>query len=596
MPRRISKWLAAALLATTAPLSAPSVAQAAGDMRGLVIGIDSYKHVPALRGAVADARDVADSLKGAGVKDVTVLLNDAVSRKSVLAAFETLADKTRTDDLVFITLAGHGAQEPERVRGSEPDGMDEVFLLHSFDPKNANGASEKILDKEFNHYIKKIEGLGGRVIFVADTCSGGGLARDVDPRGGDLVYRAVRYQPIKDNLVSVADRKDSFSSTADFQRSLFLAAVDKRSRVPEFKIPGAGYRGALSYAFSRGLDGGADMDGDGKVTAAEMFAYVRQVAHQLSDHRQVVVLESPGAADPGKYVVAEKTRGISVRPTGAAVQPQQQDSGGGLVISPAGIPNDQQAASSAPSTPPQPPLTPPSNYGGASTSPPPPPFVRPQGGGAPPRQQTVGNLVKIAALDGKTSYFAGLSQQVAAIPVTPDASPDLVWDPRTRDVLSGPDIIARDVDPAGLPGVVERTLALSWLKQRATRASQAIRLMPGDQIHRKGTRIEVEVSQLDKRFLVLFNLSGNGAVQLLYPLGSDPPQRTTPNYNVEFQVREPFGSDEIIAVTSNQRLVELERLLAQSARHVNPDRLAEVMTRAEPQGVRIGYVGLFTSP
>ena len=115
-------------------------------------------------------------------------------------------------------------------------------------------------------------------------------------------------------------------------------------------------------------------------------------------------------------------------------------------------------------------------------------------------------------------------------------------------------------------------------------------------MHSKGTRIEINVEQLTNRFLVLFNISGSGNVQLLYPLGSDAPQRTDPLYSVEFQVREPFGADHIVAITASGRLGELERLLKASGRRLSADRLAEVINRSDVQGVRVGYVGLYTSP
>ena len=44
------------------------------------------------------------------------------------------------------------------------------------------GSRQRIIGTEFNHFIKQFEERGARVLFVADTCHGGGLTRDVDPR------------------------------------------------------------------------------------------------------------------------------------------------------------------------------------------------------------------------------------------------------------------------------------------------------------------------------------------------------------------------------------------------------------------------------
>ncbi len=564
-----------------AALSLALVFQASGGWaasRALVVGIDHYRHMPALRGAVADARDIEQALRGIGVADVRLLLEGEANRKAMLAAFEALAGATRAGDTVFIAIAGLGAQEPERARGSQPDATEEVFLLQTFDPKNPDGASEKILGREFNFYIHKIEAAGGRAVFVADACSGGGLARGVDPRGAEPIYRCVAYTPVEDRLVSVAGRADSFPSTSDFRRSLVLAAADKHSRVAEVKIPGAGYRGGLSYAFARALEGAADLKGDGRLTVGALYDYIKQIAHQMSDQRQIVVLEGPSREDAGRDVVVELTRGIAIRPVESGTGKD-----GGLTISPV----DQPLEAAPPANRPiadAPPV---------AGRPNPDALAAPRPGLRPPAGR---DTIKVAALNGQNGLLADLQRKSPVTLVAPNANPDLVWDPRTNDVLEGADVIARNIAASELPGVVERTIALDRLKQRAARGAQAIRLLPSDELHTKGTRIEIEVEQLTDRYLVLFNLSGNGNVQLLYPLGSDPPKRSDPKYGVEFQVREPYGADLIIAITANQRLTELERLLRQSSRQISPERLSDVLSREESQGLRVGFVGLFTTP
>ena len=82
---------------------------------------------------------------------------------------------------MIITLAGHGAQEPERVSGTQPDGVENVFLLPGFENTPA-GSQERILGAEFNHFIRQFEQRGAHVLFVADACFGGGMTRDIDPR------------------------------------------------------------------------------------------------------------------------------------------------------------------------------------------------------------------------------------------------------------------------------------------------------------------------------------------------------------------------------------------------------------------------------
>ena len=53
------------------------------------------------------------------------------------------------------------------------------FSLPGFQVSPA-GSLERIFGSEFNHLIKQIELRGARVLFVADTCYGGGMVREVD--------------------------------------------------------------------------------------------------------------------------------------------------------------------------------------------------------------------------------------------------------------------------------------------------------------------------------------------------------------------------------------------------------------------------------
>src|SRR5438067_2599145 len=133
--------------------------------------------------------------------------------------FCRLGARTRPNDLVVLSIAGHGTQEPERVKGSEPDGMDNVFLLPGFEP-TALGSQQRILGKEFNHFIKQLELRGARVLFVADTCHGGGMAREIDPRAEEMSFRQVpSYRLTADTLQPVTTAGDLYTTELDFDRT-----------------------------------------------------------------------------------------------------------------------------------------------------------------------------------------------------------------------------------------------------------------------------------------------------------------------------------------------------------------------------------------
>ena len=84
----------------------------------LVVGIDDYRHIPRLDGAVNDARDVADALRGIGAEVVT-LTDGAATREAILREWRRLATSVGEGDRLVVTFAGHGSNEPEHWPGSE---------------------------------------------------------------------------------------------------------------------------------------------------------------------------------------------------------------------------------------------------------------------------------------------------------------------------------------------------------------------------------------------------------------------------------------------------------------------------------------------
>lgn len=554
-----------------AALALAPVAAAAAETRAIIIGVDAYRHVPQLRGAAADARDIESALRRRGVTQVQSMLDGAVNRAAVLRAFDTTLAHALAGDTIFLSLAGHGAQEPERIKGSQPDGADAIFLLPDFDPRDPKASGEKILHTEFNHYIKAFEDKGARIVFVADACSGGGLAREVDPRAGSVTYRSVVYTPIADNLEPVSTRAEAMLSPIDFKRSIFLAAVDKQSKAPEIKIPGAGYRGALSYAVARALEGAADANGDGLITTDEIFAYVRQFTYQLTDERQKIVAAHPDGVDASRDVVARLDRGVSVQPVGAAPvaddESPAEPSSGGLTITP---------------------LTPKSMAIAPGQIPVPAgrPFA------APP---TPKEPIRLALRGGATERGAAAGARTPFVIVGVDANPDVVWDAATRDVIAGGDVIAHNIDGKELDAIVDRAATVRWLKMLAGKGPQPIRVSPNDRLHRKGEHVEIAVGGVSGRNLVLFNLAGDGALQLLYPLGSDPPVIQSSEYRVSLVAREPLGADQIVAITSRQRMPQLEQSLRQLDRLRNPAKIIDILSQHVAGDALVGTVGIFTA-
>jgi Caspase domain len=549
MPALIPRLcLLAAILATT-PLAASTLDSLrlqnpdGGAVRSLIIGIDVYQHVRQLKGAVADALDIEKSLRSMGISDVTTLINAGASRENIMQAIKDLVQRTGPNDLIVLSIAGHGAQEPETVKGSEPDGIENVFLLPGFE-LTARGSKQRILGSEFNHFIRQFESRGAKVLFVADTCHGGGLAREIDPRAEEMSFRQVpTYTLLVDALKPVTDDQESLTDL-DLDKTTFLAAVDRNTKAPEIRIPGIdGFRGALSYAVARAFEGNADDNHDGKVTLKELFANVRQVVYQLSDQRQNIVTKTSPGRPIDRDVVYQLTRGITSP---------------GEILPKPGL----QAPSDVQDSP------------------------------AVPRAQAP---IRLAALDGKTGYFANLKPRDVMIEIVrPVDNPDLIWDPNSHDVIAWGDVVAYNVDSSDLASVIDRTAAVRELKKISAKAPQLLRLTAGDEQHHNDDMVQVELSDVAQRSIVLVNVSGDGTIQLLYPLGTD--QNTASSFQISLRVREPFGADQVIAVTSTDRLSELEQVVSELNRRRAPGALIKSMMRYMPADVRVGSIGIFTAP
>jgi len=93
---------------------------------------------------------------------------------------------------------------------------------------------------------------------------------------------------------------------------------------------------------------------------------------------------------------------------------------------------------------------------------------------------------------------------------------------------------------------------------------------------------------------VLFNVSGDGTIQLLYPIGSDPSPARSANLRLPLRVSEPFGAEQVVAVTSQQRMVDLEKVLQQLNHRRASGQVIKSLERYMPADARIGSVGFFT--
>ncbi len=276
-----------AVLVPAAIIGWPPVVGAV-NIHALVIGIDAYQsqggELMDLMGAVNDAQDIAAALRELGANTVRVLLNEEAHRTAVLENWEALQKGARPGDLLIMTFAGHGAQEPERTPGSERDGMDEVMVLGGF-RTTAPHNFQRIMDDEWRHLIAAASDY--TVMTVFDACHSGTMTRSVATGWNVGRARFGNYGPItSDQLPPPPPAEDRVVSQPElWPHEIYIGATLDGLVVHEIQIEGR-YRGVLSYQFARALRGAADLNRDGVITRGELARFIDENVRQQSERRQ----------------------------------------------------------------------------------------------------------------------------------------------------------------------------------------------------------------------------------------------------------------------------------------------------------------------
>lgn len=285
------------------------------EIRALSIGIDEYDHGEQLRGAVADARDIGESLTRFGAQDVTLLLNREADRAAIEAAWREMVARAAPGDLLILTYSGHGGYEPDlngdEARLDPSDLYDEHFALSGFKPENPR---ERILDDELDLWFREALEKGLRILFVADSCHSSTMHRGLG--AGRTASRLpalqdeARWREFTPPVALAEAQPPPPEAEGNF---FFASAVDQKGVVREIAIEGV-WRGALSYLFARAIDGAADVNRDGVIDHLELGGYleaaipsfdneVRREFHPRpelrADEAPLPVLVRPGGPLPG---------------------------------------------------------------------------------------------------------------------------------------------------------------------------------------------------------------------------------------------------------------------------------------------------------
>ena len=240
-----------------------------GRLFAVVIGISHYAksngQINDLRYADRDAQSMLDFLKspaggGLAEEDTLVLLNDAATTESIRHALFSFLTKPQEQDTVVIYIAGHGAPDPLDPRN--------LYLITAdTKPDDMGGTAFPMwqIQDVFDRILK-----AKRVLTFADTCHSYGFSG----------LRAGSGQKHANNLVNQYLQR--YASKG--QRAVITASDISESSFEDAKW-GDGH-GVFTYFLLQGLQGKADANHDGVVTAGELFAYLQQSVRQATDGKQ----------------------------------------------------------------------------------------------------------------------------------------------------------------------------------------------------------------------------------------------------------------------------------------------------------------------
>lgn len=145
----------------------------------MLIGVDRYRHrsFAPLQGAKNDVSAMSNLLAGAednpgyDFKNICKLTNENATLANVRRGFENIASTARVGDLILIYFAGYGGSWPDD-NGDEPDGLDEVLLLHdSMVSLKGGEIIPPLFDDELNYWLDQIhQKLGtANIVLILDA-------------------------------------------------------------------------------------------------------------------------------------------------------------------------------------------------------------------------------------------------------------------------------------------------------------------------------------------------------------------------------------------------------------------------------------------
>jgi peptidoglycan/xylan/chitin deacetylase (PgdA/CDA1 family)/tetratricopeptide (TPR) repeat protein len=254
----------APLITERSPATEAAPSTATADMRksyyreswAVIIGVNDYQNWPKLRYAVNDARAIEETLVNKfGFKrdHIRKLIDREATRQRIMQVLGdefTDVNRIQREDRVFFFFAGHGAT---RTFG---DGRQLGFIV-PVDADRENYVSTAISMTQIRDAADLIA--AKHIYFVMDSCySGLALSRGTGAFSRDRTYLEEVTRRTARQILTAGGADQQVSDDGPSGHSVF------------------------TWALLQGLDGKADLDGNGVITASELGAYISPIVANFS--------------------------------------------------------------------------------------------------------------------------------------------------------------------------------------------------------------------------------------------------------------------------------------------------------------------------
>jgi len=182
-----------------------------GKQYALFIAIDAYRHWPALKKPVSDAREIRDILRrDYYIDEVIELYNQQASRANITRTFTELQTKLGVHDSLFIYYAGHGHYDGNSDAGFwiPVDGGTDLFAQENWLPNN-----------QIRGYISRFKTV--HVFMVSDACFSGDIlntTRALPPQIDNAYYR--RAYALTSRQVLTSGSSETVPDQSEFSSAL----------------------------------------------------------------------------------------------------------------------------------------------------------------------------------------------------------------------------------------------------------------------------------------------------------------------------------------------------------------------------------------